>query len=217
MITDTAGMRRKAKIDDESIERYSVIRALAAVRRADVALVLIDAQEGITEQDAKIAGFVHEEGVPSIITVNKWDAVEKDTYTIETYNKEISGVLSFMPYAKRVYISAKTGQRVDKLFSIIDEVLENASRRITTGLLNDCIREAVTAVEPPTDKGRRLKIFYVTQVSVKPPTFALFVNSKEIMHFSYLRYLENYLRKSFDFSGTPIHMLVRERKEDQNK
>lgn len=215
VITDTAGMRRKAKIEDETIERYSVIRSLAAVRRADIALVLIDAEEGITEQDAKIAGFVDEEGVPSIITVNKWDAVEKDTYTIETYNKEISGVLSFMSYAKRVYISAKTGQRVDKLFMLIDEVLTNASRRISTGLLNDCIREAVTAVEPPTDKGRHLRIFYVTQVSVKPPTFALFVNSKEIMHFSYLRYLENYIRKSFDFSGTPIRMLVRERNEDK--
>lgn len=215
VITDTAGMRRKSRIADETIERYSVIRALAAVKRADVALILIDAEEGISEQDAKIAGFVHEEGVPGIIVVNKWDAVEKDTYTIEAYNKEISGVLSFMPYAKRIYISAKTGQRVDRLFTVIDEVLENASRRISTGLLNDCIREAVMAVEPPTSKGRRLKIFYATQPSANPPTFVLFVNDVELMHFSYQRYLENYLRKTFDFSGTPIRMLIRARNEQK--
>jgi len=213
VIIDTAGMRKKSRIDDKSVERYSVIRALAAVRRADIVVVLIDAQEGITEQDVKIAGYVVEEGKPVIIAVNKWDAVEKDTYTIEEYNKKILTELSFMTYAPRLYISAKTGQRIDKLFLLIDQVYENASRRISTGLLNDCLREAITAVEPPSENGRRLKIFYATQVSVTPPTFVLFVNEAPLMHFSYKRYLENYLRKSFDFAGTPIRILIRERNE----
>ena len=214
VIIDTAGMRKKSRIQDESIERYSVIRSLAAVRRADIVVVMIDAGEGITEQDVKIAGYVDQEGKPVVIAVNKWDAVEKDTYTVESYNKKILSELAFMSYAPRLYISAKTGQRIDKLFLLIDQVYENASRRISTGLLNDCIREAVTAVEPPSDKGRRLKVFYAAQVAANPPTFILFVNDASLMHFSYQRYLENYLRKSFDFSGTPIRIFIRERGEE---
>lgn len=213
IITDTAGMRKKARIEDESIERYSVIRSLAAVRRADIVIVLLDAEQGISEQDVKIAGYADSEGKPAIIAVNKWDAVEKDTYTVETYNAQISAALSFMPYALRVYISAKTGQRVEKLFDLIDTALKNAGRRISTGLLNDCIREAVAAVEPPSTGGRRLKMFYASEVAVRPPTFLLFVNNMELMHYSYERYIENYIRKSFDFSGTPIHMILRERGE----
>ncbi len=215
MIIDTAGMRKKGKIDDGSIERYSVIRSLAAVRRADVCIVLIDAKEGITEQDVKIAGYVHEEGKPVIIAVNKWDAVEKDSYTIEKYKKDLACDLAFMDYAPSIYISAKTGQRINKLFLLVDTVYNNSQRRITTGLLNDCLREAVTAVEPPSDRGRRLKIFYITQATCAPPTFVLFVNDTKLMHFSYLRYLENYFRKTFDFSGTPIRFIVRQRKEDK--
>jgi len=213
IIIDTAGMRKKSRIDDGSIERYSVIRSLMAVRRADVCLVLIDAEEGISEQDVKIAGYVHEEGKPVVIVVNKWDAVEKDTHTIEKYNNDLAVALSFMPYAPKIYISAKSGQRVSKLFPLIHSVYENGSRRISTGLLNDCIREAITASEPPTDHGRRLKIYYATQVSVLPPTFVLFVNDAKLMHFSYKRYLENYLRKTFEFSGTPVHIIIRERDE----
>lgn len=213
VLTDTAGMRKKARIEGESIERYSVIRSLASVRRANVVVVMIDAQEGITEQDVKIAGYVHDEGKAVIIAVNKWDAIEKDTYTIEDYNKKIGVELSFMTYAPKIYISAKTGQRVEKLFDLVDSVYENAQRRISTGLLNDCLRDAVTAVEPPSDKGRRLKIFYGSQVATAPPTFVLFVNSKPLMHFSYQRYLENFFRKSFDFTGTPIRIFIRERGE----
>ena len=215
IIIDTAGMRKKARIEDASVERYSVIRSLAAVRRADIVIVLIDAQDGITEQDVKIAGFVDQEGKPVIIAVNKWDAVDKDAHTIEQYNKDIITELSFMTYAPRLYISAKTGQRIDKLFMLIDSVYDNSNKRISTGLLNDCIREAVTAVEPPSDKGRRLKVLYATQVSIAPPTFVIFVNEAALMHFSYKRYLENYLRKSFDFSGTPIRILIRERNEEK--
>ncbi|PWM36747.1 MAG: ribosome biogenesis GTPase Der [Clostridiales bacterium] len=215
IIIDTAGMRKKSRIEDESVERYSVIRSLAAVRRADIVVVMIDAEEGITEQDVKIAGFVVEEGKPVIIAVNKWDAIEKDTHTIEEYNKKIVTELAFMTYAPRLYISAKTGQRIDKLFMLIDSVYENSVRRITTGLLNDCIREAVLAVEPPSDKGRRLKIYYATQVATGPPTFVLFVNDAALMHFSYQRYLENFLRKSFDFSGTPVRVFIRQRNEEK--
>lgn len=215
IIIDTAGMRKKSRIEDESVERYSVIRSLAAVRRADIVVVMIDAEEGITEQDVKIAGFVVEEGKPVIIAVNKWDTIEKDTHTIEEYNKKIVTELAFMTYAPRLYISAKTGQRIDKLFMLIDSVYENSVRRITTGLLNDCIREAVLAVEPPSDKGRRLKIYYATQVATGPPTFVLFVNDAALMHFSYQRYLENFLRKSFDFSGTPVRVFIRQRNEEK--
>ncbi len=213
IITDTAGMRKKSRIEDSSIERYSVIRSLMAVRRSDVCVLLIDAEQGISEQDTKIAGYVHEEGKPVVIAVNKWDAIEKDSYTIEQYNKNISSALSFMSYAEKLYISAKTGQRISRLFELIDRAYENGKRRISTGLLNDCLREALTANEPPSDKGRRLKVFYVTQVSVLPPTFVLFVNDEKLMHFSYKRYIENYLRKTFDFNGTPIRIFVRNRTE----
>ncbi len=216
ILTDTAGMRKKGKIERDSVERYSVIRSLAAVRRADIVLTLIDAEQGITEQDVKIAGYVDEEGKPSIIAVNKWDAVEKDTYTIEKYKKDIEVDLAFMTYAPQIYISAKTGQRVDKLFPLMEQCLENANRRISTGLLNDCIREAIAAAEPPTSGGRRLRIYYATQVSTCPPTFVLFVNDVKLMHYSYERYLKNYLRKTFDFSGTPIRMMVRNRNENKN-
>lgn len=213
VIIDTAGMRKKSRIADSSIERYSVIRSLMAVRRADVVVVMLDAEQGITEQDVKIAGYVHEEGKPVVIAVNKWDAIEKNTYTVEAYNKSISQAIAFMSYAPKLYISAKTGLRIDKLFALIHQCHENGSRRITTGLLNDCIREAITASEPPTDKGRRLKIYYTTQVAVLPPTFVLFVNDQTLLHFSYRRYLENYLRKTFAFSGTAIRILARERNE----
>ena len=216
ILTDTAGMRKKGKIERDSVERYSVIRSLAAVRRADIVLTLIDAEQGITEQDVKIAGYVDEEGKPSIIVVNKWDAVEKDTYTIEKYKKDIEVDLAFMTYAPQIYISAKTGQRVDKLFPLMEQCLENANRRISTGLLNDCIREAIAAAEPPTSGGRRLRIYYATQVSTCPPTFVLFVNDVKLMHYSYERYLKNYLRKTFDFSGTPIRHDGRNRNETQN-
>ncbi len=216
IITDTAGMRKKGKIERDSVERYSVIRSLAAVRRADIVITMIDAQQGITEQDVKIAGYVDEEGKPSIIAVNKWDAVQKDTYTIEKYKKEIETDLAFMTYAPQIYISAKTGQRVDKLFPLIEKCLHNANRRISTGLLNDCIREAVTAVEPPSSGGHRLRIYYATQISTCPPSFVLFVNDTKLMHYSYERYLKNYLRKTFDFSGTPIRMMIRNRNENKN-
>lgn len=212
-LIDTAGMRKKGRISDATIERYSVIRTLAAIRRSDVVVLMIDATEGITEQDVKIAGYVDYEGKPVVIAVNKWDAIEKDTYTSQQFNKKIDEQLDFMPYAKRVYISAKTGQRIDKLFELAGEARQNNEKRITTGLLNDCIRDAITAVQPPSDKGRRLKIFYATQASSKPPAFILFVNDIELVHFSYKRYLENYLRKTFDFSGTPIRIIVRQRNE----
>lgn len=212
-LIDTAGMRKKGRIDDKTIERYSVIRTLGAIRRADVVVVMIDATEGITEQDVKIAGYVDYEGKPSVIAINKWDAVEKDTHTINEYIKKIDTELTFMPYADKVFISAATGQRIDKLFELCAKAKENNEKRITTGLLNDCVREAITAVNPPSDKGRRLKIFYATQVASKPPTFVLFVNDTTLMHFSYKRYLENYFRKTFDFTGTPIRIMERERNE----
>lgn len=211
ILIDTAGIRKKARIEDESIERYSVIRSFAAVRRADAVIVMIDAVEGITDQDVKIAGFVHEEGKPCVIAVNKWDAVEKDTYTTNKFDKDIAADLAFMSYANTVYISAKTGLRLPKLFDELHTARENNLKRITTGLLNDCISEAIEIVSPPTDKGRSLKIYYATQVSVAPPYFVIFVNEARIMHFSYLRYLENYLRKSFDFTGTPIKVVARNR------
>lgn len=216
-IIDTAGLRKKARIDDKSIERYSVIRSLGAVRRADVAVVMIDATEGITEQDVKVAGYVTDEGKPVVIAVNKWDAVEKDTFTIEDYNKKIRTDLAFMPYARTLYISAATGQRVEKLFELIGEAVGNNHKRIKTGVLNDCLRDAIMAVEPPTDKGRRLKIYYVTQAAVKPPTFIIFVNDVTLMHFSYKRYIENFLRKTFDFTGTPIRIIIRQRDEDKGE
>ena len=209
---DTAGLRRKGKIKEE-IERYSVIRTVTAVERADVVVVVIDATEGVTEQDAKIAGIAHERGKGVIIAVNKWDAVEKDDKTIYKHTNRIREVLAYMPYAELVFISAKSGQRLPKLFETIDAVIENQTLRIQTGVLNEILSEAVAMQQPPSDRGKRLKIFYMTQVGVKPPTFVIFVNDKELMHFSYTRYIENQIRTTFGFRGTPIHFIYRERKE----
>lgn len=209
---DTAGLRRKSKIK-EDIERYSIIRTVSAVERCDVAILVIDASEGVTEQDAKIAGIAHERGKGMIIAVNKWDLIEKNDKTIYRFTEDIRDVLSFMPYAEMMFISAKTGQRLPKLFETIDAVIENHALRIATGVLNEIVSEAVAMQQPPTDKGKRLKIYYVTQVSVKPPTFVIFVNDKELMHFSYTRYLENRIRDTFGFRGTPLKFIIRERKE----
>ncbi len=209
---DTAGLRRKSRIREE-IERYSIIRAVTAVERADVVILLIDASEGVTEQDAKIAGIAHERGKGMIIAVNKWDKIEKDDKTIYRFTEEIRKTLSFMPYAEMAFISALTGQRLGKLFELIDIVIENRNLRVQTGVLNEIITDATVMQQPPSDKGKRLKIFYGTQVSVKPPTVVLFVNDKELMHFSYVRYLENRLREAFGFRGTPVKFVIRERKE----
>lgn len=209
---DTAGIRRKNKIKEE-IERYSIIRAVTAVERSDVAILLIDGVEGVTEQDAKIAGIAHDRGKGIIIAVNKWDLVEKDDKTIYRQTERIRQVLSFMPYAEIMFISAKTGQRLQKLYSMIDLVIQNNSMRVATGVLNEIMAEAVALQQPPYDKGKRLKLYYITQVSVKPPTFVIFVNDKELMHFSYTRYLENRIRDAFGFRGTALKFLIRERKE----
>ena len=209
---DTAGLRRKSKIKEE-LERYSIIRTVTAVERADVVLMVIDAVEGVTEQDAKIAGIAHERGKGIIIVVNKWDAIEKNDRTMREYEGKIRNVLSYMPYAEIMYISAKTGQRIQKLFDMIDMVIENQSLRIATGVLNEIMTEAVAMQQPPSDKGKRLKLYYITQVSVKPPTFVIFVNDKELMHFSYTRYLENKIREAFGFRGTSLKFFIRERKE----
>lgn len=210
---DTAGLRRKNKIKEE-IERYSIIRAVTAVERADVVLVVIDATEGVTEQDAKIAGIAHDRGKGIIIAVNKWDAIEKDNNTVKKHTEKIRQILSFMPYAEILFISAKSGQRLNKIFEMIDVVIENNSMRVATGVLNEIVTEAVAMQQPPTDKGKRLKIYYVTQVAVKPPTFVVFVNDKNLMHFSYTRYLENRIRDTFGFRGTALKFITRERKED---
>ena len=210
---DTAGLRRKAKVKEE-IERFSVIRTVTAVERADVVVVMIDASEGVTEQDAKIAGIAHENGKGIIIAVNKWDAIEKNDKTIYKHTNRIREVLSFMPYAEILFISAKSGQRLNKIFEMIDVVIENNSMRVATGVLNEIVTEAVAMQQPPTDKGKRLKIYYVTQVAVKPPTFVVFVNDKNLMHFSYTRYLENRIRETFGFRGTALKFITRERKED---
>lgn len=212
---DTAGLRRKNKIKEE-IERYSIIRAVTAVERADVCVIVIDATEGVTEQDAKIAGIAHERGKGIIIAVNKWDAIEKDDKTIYRHTEKIRQILSFMPYAEILFISAKSGQRISKLFETIDAVIENNSMRVATGVLNEIVAEAVAMQQPPSDKGKRLKIYYVTQVAVKPPTFVIFVNDKELMHFSYTRYLENRIRDTFGFKGTALKFIIRERKEEQS-
>ncbi len=209
---DTAGLRRKSKIKEE-LERFSIIRAVTAVERADVVVIVIDATEGVTEQDAKIAGIAHERGKGIIIAVNKWDAVEKDDKTVYKHTERIREILSFMPYAEILYISAKTGQRTRKLFQMIDVVLENNSMRVATGLLNEIMSEAVAMQQPPSDKGKRLKLFYITQVAVKPPTFVIFVNDRELMHFSYTRYLENRIRDAFGFQGTSLKFIIRERKD----
>lgn len=209
---DTAGIRRKSKIKEE-IERYSIIRAVTAVERADVVILMIDGVEGVTEQDAKIAGIAHERGKGIIIAVNKWDIVEKDDKTIYRQTERIRQVLSFMSYAEIMFISAKTGQRLNKLYAMIDLVIQNNSMRVATGVLNEIMTEAVALQQPPYDKGKRLKLYYMTQVSVKPPTFVIFVNDKEMMHFSYTRYLENRIRDAFGFRGTALKFIIRERKE----
>ena len=209
---DTAGMRRKAKIK-ESIEKYSIIRAVAAVERADVCILMINAVEGITEQDTKVAGIAHEAGKAVIIAVNKWDLIEKDNHTMNKFLKDIDTEFKYLSYAPRIFISAATGQRATKLFELITMVSENNSRRIATGMLNDVLIEAMAMNQPPAEKGKQLRIYYMTQVSVKPPTFVLFVNDTELLHFSYKRYLENQLRDAFGFVGTPIHFIARNRKE----
>ena len=209
---DTAGLRRKSKIHDE-IERYSIIRTVSAVERCDIAVLMIDAETGVTDQDTKIAGIAHERGKGMIIVVNKWDLVEKETGTMEKMKKEIQQKLAYMPYAEMIFVSALTGQRLNKIFALIDSVVQFQCLRIQTGVLNEILTEAVAENEPPNDKGKKLKLYYITQVSVKPPTFVLFVNSRELAHFSYIRYIENKLREAFLFKGTPIRILVRERKE----
>ncbi|MDD3338481.1 MAG: ribosome biogenesis GTPase Der [Lachnospiraceae bacterium] len=211
---DTAGLRRKSKIKEE-LERYSIIRTVSAVERADIVVVVIDAVEGITEQDAKIAGIAHERGKGIIIAVNKWDAIEKDDKTIYKYTNKVREFLAYMPYAEIIFISAETGQRLPKLFETIDMVLENQTLRVQTGVLNEIMAEAVALQQPPSDKGKRLKLFYITQVSVKPPTFVIFVNDKQLMHFSYTRYLENRIRDAFGFRGTSLKFITRERKDKE--
>lgn len=211
---DTAGLRRKNKIKEE-LERYSIIRTVTAVERADVVLMVIDATEGVTEQDAKIAGIAHERGKGIIIVVNKWDAIEKNDKTMYEFEKQIRQTLAYMPYAEIMYVSAETGQRLNKLYEMIDMVMENQTLRVATGVLNEIMAEAVAMQQPPSDKGKRLKLYYITQVSVKPPTFVIFVNDKELMHFSYTRYLENKIREAFGFRGTSLKFFIRERKEKE--
>jgi len=210
LFIDTAGLRRKSRIK-ENIERYSILRTLAAVERCDVCVLLIDAEEGITEQDTKIAGIAHERGRAAIIAVNKWDKIEKNDKTMKEFTQKLESELSYMPYAPKLFISAHTGQRVHKLFELVYSVYQNHAMRVATGVLNDVIIEAIAMHSPPADKGRALRIYYATQVSVKPPTFVLFVNDGRLMHFSYTRYLENKIREAFGFSGTPVHFIVRNR------
>lgn len=212
-LIDTAGIRKKSSVD-RGVEQYSVLRALAAVRRADVVFVVIDSADGVTEQDVKICGYVHEQGKPSVIVMNKWDAVEKDTHTSAIMTKQLAAQLKFMDYFVAVYVSAMTGQRVEKLLDEARNVYEQASRRVTTSVLNDVVRDAILAVEPPSDNGRRLKVLYATQSDVCPPTFVFFVNDEKLVHFSYRRYLENSLRKAFEFRGTPIRLVFRNRRDD---
>ncbi len=214
LLIDTAGLRRKNKVKEE-LEKYMIIRTVAAVERADIVLLVIDATEGVTEQDAKIAGIAHDRGKAVIIVVNKWDAIEKNDKTVNEYTADIRNTLSFMTYAEIVFVSAKTGQRLNKLYETIDAVNENHSMRVATGVLNEIMAQATAMKQPPSDKGRRLKLFYITQVAVKPPTFVIFVNDKELMHFSYTRYIENQVRETFGFMGTPLRFIIRERKEDK--
>ena len=211
---DTAGLRRKSKIKEE-LERYMIIRAVSAIERADVCVLVIDAKEGVTEQEAHIAGIAHDRGKGMVIVVNKWDLVEKDNHTVKTYTERIRQVLSFMPYAEILFLSAKTGQRVTKIFPLIDRVNANGALRIKTGLLNEVLTKALSMQQPPTDKGRPLRVYYMTQTGVRPPTFVIFVNDKKLMHYSYTRYIENRLRDAFGFGGTPLKFLVRERKGKQ--
>ena len=209
---DTAGLRRKNKIKEE-LEHYMIVRTVSAVERADIVVLLIDAKEGVTEQDAKIAGIAHDRGKAVIIAVNKWDAIEKNDKTVNEYTAKIRNVLSYMPYAEILFISAQTGQRLPRLFEMIETVSENHSLRIATGVLNEIMSEAVAMQQPPSDKGKRLRLYYITQVGVKPPTFVIFVNDKELMHFSYTRYIENQIREAFGFRGTPLRFIIRERNE----
>jgi len=213
---DTAGIRRKSKVEDR-IEKFSVLRANMAVERADVCLIMVDGNDGITEQDEKIAGIAHEAGKASIIVVNKWDSVEKDNSTVNRFNNEIRTALAYMPYAPIVYVSAKTGQRVANIYSLIKSVFEEASKRVSTGMLNDMLNDAMTRVQPPSDKGKRLKIYYMTQISTNPPTFVIFCNSEELFHFSYRRYIENCIRDSFGFEGTPIKIIIRQKGDDDGR
>lgn len=211
---DTAGLRRKNKIKEE-LERFMIVRTVSAVERADIVVLVIDAVEGVTEQDAKIAGIAHERGKAVIIAVNKWDAVEKDNKTVNQYTDRIRNILSYMPYAEITFISAATGQRLPKLFDLIDMVAENHAMRVGTGVLNEIMAEAVALQQPPSDKGKRLRLYYITQAAVKPPTFVIFVNDKELMHFSYTRYIENQIRNAFGFKGTPLKFIIRERNEEK--
>ncbi len=213
-IIDTAGIRRKRAVEEESLEKYSVLRSIAAIQRCDVALLLIDAQDGVTEQDTKIAGIIQDEGKAVIVVVNKWDAIEKETGTLEGYRKEVLDALKFMDYAPILFLSAKTGQRVNTLLDMVDQVWAMACKRVPTGMLNDVLNDATSDLQPPAQSGRRLKIYYVTQQSVCPPTFIFFVNDMKLMHFAYQRYLENYFRKTFDFTGTPVRFILRERKKE---
>ncbi|NLP34537.1 MAG: ribosome biogenesis GTPase Der, partial [Clostridiales bacterium] len=213
ILIDTAGLRRKSKIK-EDLERFSIIRTVTAVERADVVVLVIDATEGITEQDAKIAGIAHDRGKGIVIAVNKWDLIEKNNKTVNKFTNDIREILSFMPYAEITFISAETGQRLHKLFEIIEVVIQNQNLRISTGVLNEIMTEAVALAQPPTDKGKRLRLYYITQVAVKPPTFVIFVNDKQLMHFSYTRYIENKIREAFGFSGTSLKIIIRERKEN---
>ena len=211
---DTAGLRRKNKVKEE-LERYMIVRTVSAVERADIVVLVIDAVEGVTEQDAKIAGIAHERGKAVIIVVNKWDALEKDDKTIYRMTEKVRNTLSYMPYAEILFVSAKTGQRLERLFDTIDIVSENHAMRVATGVLNEIMSEAVAMQQPPSDKGKRLRLYYITQVAVKPPTFVIFVNSKELMHFSYTRYIENQIRETFGFKGTPLRFIIRERNEKE--
>ena len=213
IFVDTAGLRRKNKIK-EDLEKYMIVRTVSAVEKSDIVILMIDAEEGVTEQDAKIAGIAHERGRGIIIAVNKWDAVEKDDKTIYRFRDRILETLKFIPYAEILFISAKTGQRINKIFDSVEEVIQNQNLRVKTGVLNEIMAEAVALQQPPTDKGKRLKLFYITQVSVKPPTFVIFVNDKELFHFSYQRYIENKIREAFGFNGTSIRLLIRERQEN---
>lgn len=214
VLVDTAGIRRKRAIEDETVERYSVIRSLAAVRRADVVLIVTDAEAGLSEQDVKIAGYVHEEGKPSVVIVNKWDLIEKDSYTMNKFKKDMDCDLAFMDYVQYLFISAKTGQRVNKVIEAAEAAYAQSVRRITTGVLNDVVNEAVSMQEPPALSGKRLKIYYASQVSIQPPTFVIFVNDESLVHFSYKRYMENFFRKTFGFEGTPMHLYFRSKKNE---
>ncbi|MBR4636384.1 MAG: ribosome biogenesis GTPase Der [Clostridia bacterium] len=215
-LIDTAGIRRKRSVEDETVERYSVIRSLAAIRRADIALIVVDAERGLSEQDVRIAGYVHEEGKASVVIVNKWDLIEKDTYTADKFKKDMLVDLAFMSYVPMLFISAKTGQRVNKVMELAEFAFEQNSTRIPTGKLNGIVSEAITMNDPPLSGGRRLRIYYATQVSTRPPTFVIFVNEPDLMHFSYKRYLENYIRKSFELTATPLRIIIRKRERNEN-